>query len=633
MPARMKDFAARLLPCCGDATLWRCSISSACTPFLEGDEALGPKTSGQSKPVAESRAAGKAASAAAIEQLQQCSNPELAASQGKNNLAVLPPELLHHIFSFMGLRDIASTRLVCREWREMATATVHTLRPRFCMSSRLGTAFPNLTQLDLSRTSGLMDRDIERLHGLPGLAVLSMVRCRRVTDVAVLTLAARNPDLTTLNLARCHSITGFAFEALETGQLSRLHKLNLKHCHRMTGESVAALSRLGSLQDLNVSKCWMVNDISLAGLAHLSQLTALRMNGCDQISDAGLAQVTQMRSLRMLKWRMPRELLASSESTGEGIIRLSHYLPGLTHLQLSLGSKVTPEAVASLTRLTSLQDLRLYCNCPVDDSSLQAWGALSQLSRLTVHAYERCLGTASLEHLKRLQQLQMLDVDALGDAEGSDLGHLTSLPKLCQLRVTRCLFWGPSLAALALQLTWLDLSHSPFVNSGLLEAVGKLRRLQALNLSGCKGLQDVLLLCLSGLHQLQHLCLSSCAGLDGHKLCILGPHLAALRALDLSFCNSLDSKVLPFAVAQFPALTHLNLSLCRSLQDSTALELSNSGQLEVLNISNSGLARGSMNALLDGPSWSIGDGPHAAPARCKVIQKRPEPDDFKPWRL
>ena len=112
----------------------------------------------------------------------------------------------------------------CRDWRQTSTATVSTLRPRFCMSSRLGTAFPNLTQLDLSRTSGLMDRDIERLSGLPGLAGLSLVRCRRVTDVAVLTLATRNPDLLTLNLARCHSITGTAFEALEL--VSSGHKLN-----------------------------------------------------------------------------------------------------------------------------------------------------------------------------------------------------------------------------------------------------------------------------------------------------------------------------------------------------------------------------------------------------------------------
>ena len=54
-----------------------------------------------------------------------------------------------------------------------------------------------------------------------------------------------------------------------------------------------------------------------------------------------------------------------------------------------------------------VQDLRLHCTCPVDDSSLQALGTLSQLTRLTVHAYERRLGTASLEHLRGLQQLQV----------------------------------------------------------------------------------------------------------------------------------------------------------------------------------------------------------------------------------
>ena len=69
--------------------------------------------------------------------------------------------------------------------------------------------------------------------------------------------------------------------------------------------------------------------------------------------------------------------------------------------------------------------------------------------------------------------------------------------------------------------------------------------------------------------------------LQGHKLCVLGPHMQALRALDLSFCNSLDSQVLPFAISQFPALTHLNLSLCRSLLEGTALELSDSSQLQV----------------------------------------------------
>lgn len=66
-----------------------------------------------------------------------------------------------------------------------------------------------------------------------------------------------------------------------------------------------------------------------------------------------------MRSLQMLKWRMPRdfgiEMSPASKSTGEGVIRLSLCLSGLRHLQLSLGPGVIPEAVASLTRLSSLQ--------------------------------------------------------------------------------------------------------------------------------------------------------------------------------------------------------------------------------------------------------------------------------------
>ena len=68
--------------------------------------------------------------------------------------------------------------------------------------------------------------------------------------------------------------------------------------------------------------------------------------------------------------------------------------------------------------------------------------------------------------------------------------------------------------------------------------------------------------------------------LQGHKLCVLGPNLPALRALDLSFCNNLYSSALPYAISKFPALTHLNLSLCRSLREDVALELSGSEQLQ-----------------------------------------------------
>ena len=90
----------------------------------------------------------------------------------------------------------------------------------------------------------------------------------------------------------------------------------------------------------------------LAGLACNDIVMCIHVR---TLTGAGLAHVAHIRTLQMLKWRMPREILATSHSTGEGLIRLSLHLPGLTHLQLSLGPEVTPEAIASLTRLSSLQ--------------------------------------------------------------------------------------------------------------------------------------------------------------------------------------------------------------------------------------------------------------------------------------
>ena len=80
----------------------------------------------------------------------------------------------------------------------------------------------------------------------------------------------------------------------------------------------------------------------------------------------------------------------------------------LRDLRLHLHGEWGSSSLAKmLTGLCALQDLRLHCTCLVEDSILQALGTLSCLNRLTVHAHERGLGTASLEHLKGLQQLQV----------------------------------------------------------------------------------------------------------------------------------------------------------------------------------------------------------------------------------
>ena len=179
--------------------------------------------------------------------------------------------------------------------------------------------------------------------------------------------------------------------------------------------------------------------------------------------------------------------------------------------------------------------------------------------------------------------VQMLDVDALGEGARADLGHLASVPHLCQLRITRCFFWGPSIASLAGQLTWLDLSHCPQASAGLLEGVGKLHRLQVLNLTDCKGLTDVLLLSLSGLDQLEHLSLSSCPGLDVSRPPPpppppnrpwgppggLPPSLLPLTHSDLPFSHSNSLQSMP-SLTGVDQLEHLSPSSCPRLDMSIA---------------------------------------------------------------
>ena len=106
MPGRLKGFAARLLPCCGDTNLWRCSISSVCTPFLEGEEVLGPKVSGPPKAALKT----ETESSEATSEPQLPSDPGAAATEGDRDLALLPPDLLHQIFSFMGPRGYCSSK-------------------------------------------------------------------------------------------------------------------------------------------------------------------------------------------------------------------------------------------------------------------------------------------------------------------------------------------------------------------------------------------------------------------------------------------------------------------------------------------------------------------------------------------
>ena len=82
-------------------------MSSTRTPFLEGDEEVEPK-----KPSAIGATAKIPHPSAIVEKEPE---PEHQTTDIDSLLGMLPPELLQQVFNFMGPRDIATARLVCRQ--------------------------------------------------------------------------------------------------------------------------------------------------------------------------------------------------------------------------------------------------------------------------------------------------------------------------------------------------------------------------------------------------------------------------------------------------------------------------------------------------------------------------------------
>ncbi len=82
-------------------------MSSAKAPFLEADEEVEVKQ----LPAAYIKGAARVSQQPIPEQ----PDPSHNIQDADDGLAVLPPELLHLIFHFMGPRDLAAARMVCRQ--------------------------------------------------------------------------------------------------------------------------------------------------------------------------------------------------------------------------------------------------------------------------------------------------------------------------------------------------------------------------------------------------------------------------------------------------------------------------------------------------------------------------------------
>lgn len=193
---------------------------------------------------------------------------------------------------------------------------------------------------------------------------------------------------------------------------------------------------------------------TLGELAGLPDLQTLRLDD-NPIDDDALIEINKLIGLRELR-------LSQTRISGNGL----RHLTALKNLSiLSLGnSNITSDSLRYLSQLKSLKDLDLKQNRMVTDEGL--------------------------EHLTKIPGLSTIDLTRTG-VRGSGLLHLAKLPNLKTLVIKHTLMPESMFIGFGKlsRLKNLDLESGRFDAENLRHLYG-LKKLEDLNLSGCRGISS-----------------------------------------------------------------------------------------------------------------------------------------------
>lgn len=300
---------------------------------------------------------------------------------------------------------------------------------------------------------------------------------------------------------------------------------------------------------LDLSRCISISDRALSAIARLKQLQRLDLSGGSRLTPQGL------RSLRQL-------------------CELSDLV--LAHCSFSMASAPLPE-------LTSLTQLNLTRCQSVDDRALEKIAAMPRLAILNLTG---CRGITSrgLTMLGALSALRDLNLTALVQLEGGALRPLLARRRLRVLNARNCSrLSDQSLCDCerSAALTALDIGQTLIGERGI-GSIGKLHCLKSLGLSSCQNLTQNALLSLGRLTQLTHLDLSNLPRAATPGLSFLRA-LLGLRALSLTGCESLVDTHLS-ALAPLTNLQTLRLVGC-DIGDEGLVHLGNLRRLSLLDLS------------------------------------------------
>ena len=120
--------------------------------------------------------------------------------------------------------------------------------------------------------------------------VISLDRCRAITDAAVSSIAAHCPHLQALNLYDCSKITDAAVASI-AAHCAQLQFLDLYDCPKITDAAVTSIAaHCPQLQSLALMRSGEITDAAVSSIAaHCSQLESLNLGCCRKITEASVA--------------------------------------------------------------------------------------------------------------------------------------------------------------------------------------------------------------------------------------------------------------------------------------------------------------------------------------------------------
>ncbi|CAB4000684.1 F-box LRR-repeat 20-like, partial [Paramuricea clavata] len=121
------------------------------------------------------------------------------------------------------------------------------------------------------------------------------------TEENLFTLANNCPKLRVLSVRRCKYVTDDAIRKL-CECCNELQELDVSSCYKISDKGLSNLILCKNLRELRVSSCYGVTDRSIKKLIrHCSKLVELDVGGCPRITDSGLQTLLEKPCGQLLR--------------------------------------------------------------------------------------------------------------------------------------------------------------------------------------------------------------------------------------------------------------------------------------------------------------------------------------------